>query len=411
MASVIAATLAGGGVCMIDGLSIIDSLGNIKGLSVKVRDGTASTGDSVVLTDNRTGNRIFAGYVKEVTKVFIKPTTAIEELLVQDFTRRIDDVEYGVTGIYTPQNEKTILTDIFTKFCNYINVGTYVVSSQLSATATANFQDLGMRQAVDDLASGTSGTVGTPRTWYVDYAAELHYFTAGGEAAPFELSDTPNNTTTFPYDYKRFRYTLDAVDSKKRGTVVCWKEGLYAGMTLKLTNSVMGWNSQPFTIYEVKTKVLNVDSSNPLLEYTVSFGSETPARITKRIKEIEQSVEKIANINKTIVFAVAGTLATGANVSFEIPAPMALRIANVYANVRTAPGNASVILDVNKNGVTIFSTQSLRPMIAPGSTTGISGIPNITTVAINDILSLDNDQVDGTAADLVAQIRCSVEIG
>ena len=68
--------------------------------------------------------------------------------------------------------------------------------------------------------------------------------------------------------------------------------------------------------------------------------------------------------------------------------------------VGTAPTGASILVDVNKNGTTVFSTQSNRPSIPAGSnlsalaTTQISG----TSVTTSDYVTVDIDQVGSTAA-------------
>lgn len=82
-----------------------------------------------------------------------------------------------------------------------------------------------------------------------------------------------------------------------------------------------------------------------------------------------------------------------------------LTISKVRASVGTAPTGASLIVDVNKNGTTIFTTQSARPTIAAAGVTA-TGIPAVTTLADGDYLTVDCDQVgSGTpGADLTVQV-------
>jgi hypothetical protein len=79
-------------------------------------------------------------------------------------------------------------------------------------------------------------------------------------------------------------------------------------------------------------------------------------------------------------------------------APYACTIVQVRASVVTAPTGASLIVDVNKNGVTIFGTQSARPTIAASSLTAVSGTPTVTTLAAGDYLTVDIDQIGSTVA-------------
>lgn len=82
-------------------------------------------------------------------------------------------------------------------------------------------------------------------------------------------------------------------------------------------------------------------------------------------------------------------------------------ITNVAARVTTAPTGASVLIDVNKNGTTIYGTQSNRPTIAAAGTLATVGSHSVTTVTDGDYLSVDVDQIGSTVAgaDLVVTIR------
>jgi hypothetical protein len=64
-------------------------------------------------------------------------------------------------------------------------------------------------------------------------------------------------------------------------------------------------------------------------------------------------------------------------------------------------------VDINKNGVTIFTTQGNRPTIAiAGTTSGKVTNMDVTTIADGDSLTVDVDQVGSTVAgaDLTVQI-------
>jgi len=81
----------------------------------------------------------------------------------------------------------------------------------------------------------------------------------------------------------------------------------------------------------------------------------------------------------------------------------------VYIHCGT-PGTAgSTIVDVNKNGVTIFTNQANRPTLAWNDADGVakSGIPDVVDLAENDVLTIDIDQVATGAADLSVVIAMS----
>ena len=90
-------------------------------------------------------------------------------------------------------------------------------------------------------------------------------------------------------------------------------------------------------------------------------------------------------------------------------APRNMTIKSVRASVGVAPTGASVIVDVNKNGTTIFSTQSNRPTIPASGFTDLADAINVTALAAGDYLTIDIDQIGSTIAgsDLTVQIELS----
>jgi hypothetical protein len=70
-------------------------------------------------------------------------------------------------------------------------------------------------------------------------------------------------------------------------------------------------------------------------------------------------------------------------------------VMNVYMYRRTAGGSGSTICDVNKNGVTIFTTQANRPVITAAqgnNAVSQSGAINVTTFSAGDyyVVQLDS---------------------
>jgi len=73
-------------------------------------------------------------------------------------------------------------------------------------------------------------------------------------------------------------------------------------------------------------------------------------------------------------------------------------ISQVYLTATVAPTGAAIIVDVHKNGTTIFTNQAHRPQIADGAHTGFSVTVDDTSWADGDYLSADMDQVGSTYA-------------
>lgn len=89
--------------------------------------------------------------------------------------------------------------------------------------------------------------------------------------------------------------------------------------------------------------------------------------------------------------------------------PMSLTVVDVYLSVDTAPTGADLIIDIHKNGTTMFSTQGNRPTISAGSTSSNSVAPDITSIALGDVVTLEIDQIGSTVAgaNLAATVRCN----
>jgi hypothetical protein len=104
-------------------------------------------------------------------------------------------------------------------------------------------------------------------------------------------------------------------------------------------------------------------------------------------------------------FKIAGTLTAGAKPE-RWYAEQAWRIVEARASVGTAPTGATLIVDVNKNGTTIFTTQGDRPTIAISGFTDGNNLPQVTTLADGDYLSIDVDQIGSSVAgaDLVVNV-------
>lgn len=75
-----------------------------------------------------------------------------------------------------------------------------------------------------------------------------------------------------------------------------------------------------------------------------------------------------------------------------------LTIRGAWAAAGAAPTGADVVVDVNRNGVTIFTTQANRPRVAAGTNGGVISMPDVTSFADGDYLTVDVDQVGSGSA-------------
>lgn len=101
-------------------------------------------------------------------------------------------------------------------------------------------------------------------------------------------------------------------------------------------------------------------------------------------------------------FGKAGPLVVGVGgVRWYNDTGQTLNVVAVRATVGVVPTGAPIIVDVNRNDVTVFGTQANRPTIPVSSKTSARVLPaamSVTTVAAGQYLSADVDQVGSTVA-------------
>lgn len=105
-------------------------------------------------------------------------------------------------------------------------------------------------------------------------------------------------------------------------------------------------------------------------------------------------------------FAITGAVAVATGKS-RIYLEGSYVVETVRAAVNTQPTGAALIVDVNKNGTTIYTTQSGRPSISASSNSATGNSPDVTTFAGGDYMQVDVDQVGSTVAgaDLTVTVR------
>ena len=109
-----------------------------------------------------------------------------------------------------------------------------------------------------------------------------------------------------------------------------------------------------------------------------------------------------SDVSRVDVFShyVNGALTTGTE-KCEWIVPFNCQILSVICDSETAgvTGGTSDIIDVNKNGTTIFTTQSRRPTLLYLDTGQFTtGVLEIISLSVGDILSYDVDQICTTGS-------------
>ena len=86
---------------------------------------------------------------------------------------------------------------------------------------------------------------------------------------------------------------------------------------------------------------------------------------------------------------------TGVNKTNKLIVDKAYTITKCKAYAAITPVGSDLVIDINLNGNTIWSTQANRITVAAGSNLGVQTSFNTTAIAENDILSIDIDQASG----------------
>ena len=135
---------------------------------------------------------------------------------------------------------------------------------------------------------------------------------------------------------------------------------------------------------------------------------------------IQTAIHGASIIDGTIEPSAAGTpvvsqflipilvvLASDTTTDYIFYPPEDIVITEVFVAVEVAPTGQSLIVDIHKNGTTIFTTQSRRPTILAGTTTATSGVVEVTSAIKNDVITAIIDQIGSgtTGENLLIFIR------
>lgn len=111
-----------------------------------------------------------------------------------------------------------------------------------------------------------------------------------------------------------------------------------------------------------------------------------------------------------VTYSISGALTVAAGTHRLYNHSGATRtITKIAASVGTAPTGASILVDVNVGGSTIWSTQSNRVTVATSANVGTQTTFNTTTIADGGYFTVDVDQIGSSVAgsDLVVTIWMS----
>jgi hypothetical protein len=95
----------------------------------------------------------------------------------------------------------------------------------------------------------------------------------------------------------------------------------------------------------------------------------------------------------TFVLHLGENVSVGSYKTNVLMVPVTGTIVNVSAVAKVGPVGSAIILDINRNGTTIWSTQTNRLQIVSGETIGVQTLFNTTALSSGDLLTIDIDQI------------------
>lgn len=141
---------------------------------------------------------------------------------------------------------------------------------------------------------------------------------------------------------------------------------------------------------------------------TLASDSDYVAPSQSAVKSyVDNQISAIENPNHQTILTVSGSLTVASNpLRVYNKLGVSQTISEVFIAVNTAPTGANVIVDVNKNGTTIFTNQANRPEIAASANTDSTVSIDVATWAAGEYLTIDVDQIGSAlpGSDLVVHI-------
>lgn len=336
--------------------------------------------DTIAIVDGAT--TLFAGEVADIAEDQ-RGLTRIWRVTCQDNHILLDETVVASASVVAGSSDSATLAALFATYRIDVDASTYV-STVDSSLESITWTAMTLREILDDLCSRTGAR------YYLDHNSMLHYFTTEANAAAWNLSSSPNGSTTRGYGgFRRVSnaarlankvlvygkdvsgWVSDAASIATYGerhavsrdqrittpqgvtdrgdalldrydlprvTYELWTEadGLRAGMSIELTNEVWGITAQALYIRSIKMSL--VGKSGNRRRYQLILG-DTPSSAARseryQLSAIGAIQTSIGEINATVFDGDAPA------------APAALGAGNVVTGVETnADGHQIVYAEI-----------------------------------------------------------------
>lgn len=247
----------------------------------------------------------------------------------------------------------------------------------------------------------------------------------------YDYSEEADNTTppsgaSLLDNLNHIRYRLDGLEAGTTGQIIIEENDIVIGSGITTVN----FEGSAEVVLDSSTKVTvtvlgsggldtNAIHTNVSNEIHALTEKTSPTRASEVVIESSEAGDNWSKFRVTLanvlsanhsqaLFTREGVLtATAGTIKVPNHTGRALTIAGVYLDVTTVPSGSAIIVDINKNGTTIFTNQAHRPQIADGASSGNTIDIDVPTWADNEFLTMDVDQIGSVVAgaDLTASIK------
>lgn len=324
--------------------------------------------DAITIVDGAT--TLFAGEVADIAEDQ-RGLTRIWRVTCQDNHILLDETAVASASVVAESSDSDVLAALFAAYRVDVDATTYV-STVDSSLEAVTWTAMTLREILDDLCSRTGAR------YYIDHDKALHYFTTEANAAAWNLSTSPDGSTTKGYGgFRRVSnaarlankvlvygkdvsgWVSDAASIAAYGerhavsrdqrittaqgvtdrgdalldrydlprvTYELWTEadGLRAGMSIELTNEVWGITAQTLYIRSIKMSI--VGKGGDTRRYQLALG-DTPSSAARSARHQLSTIGAI----QTSIGEINATVFDG-----DAPAaPTALGAGNVATGVET----------------------------------------------------------------------------
>lgn len=339
-----------GGITSVASFGVSDGPGSV---SIAVKD-------TVTIVDG--GTTFFGGEVATIESTEVGGVILSRVIQCQDNNILLDETVITIESFAQGATDSTTIDSLFTTYRSDIDSTTHVSTVDASMEAI-DFVGKTLREAMTEICERTGAF------FYVDGSKLLHYFAAESNAAAFNLSDSPDLVTTFPYGNLRRSddgtviidevlvigtEIADVVGSGVREAVIwdhnivtsqaatdrgnaliarygsalitysldMWEDGLVAGMDIDITNGTLSLTAVTVTIRRMSMTPRSVDGAERV--YSLELGdvvldSASSARtVDDRLSTVQEGIDGISDVvldtdAPAASTFVAGNITTGVN--------------------------------------------------------------------------------------------------